>query len=45
MRETKQTKRARRSHHNVAPFGMFEQKARVKKFRMDMRKKKGEKAE
>lgn len=39
MRETKQTKRARRSHHNIAPFGMFEQRARVKKFRKDMRKK------
>ena len=39
MRETKHTKRARRSHHNVAPFGMFEQKARVKKHRKDMRKK------
>lgn len=42
MRETKQTKRARRSHHNVAPFEMFEQKARVKKYRKDIRKK-GEK--
>lgn len=39
MRETKQTKRARRNHRNVAPFGMFEQKARVKKFRKEMRKK------
>lgn len=39
MRETKQTKRARRSHHNAAPFEMFQQKARVKKYRKDMRKK------
>ena len=39
MRETKQTKRARRSHHDVAPFDMFQQRARVKKFRKDMRKK------
>lgn len=39
MRETKQTKRARRSHNNIAPFGMFEQRARVKKFRKDMRRK------
>ena len=43
MRETKQIKRARRSHHNVAPFEMFGARARVKKYRKDMRKK-GEKA-
>lgn len=40
MRETKKTKRARRSHINKAPFGMFEQKARIKKARKE---KKGDK--
>lgn len=37
-------KNSNRNHREYKPFGMFEQKARIKKYRKDMRKK-GEKAE